>query len=74
MATVLLEKETLDLRAIITILGNRPFAAKSNFKAYLESKNTQDIEIKNPEVKPSNDESLKEKPATESLNEKPNEK
>jgi hypothetical protein len=32
----LLEKETLDLRAIRSILGDRPFPAKSNYKAYLE--------------------------------------
>jgi AFG3 family protein len=34
----LLEKETLDLQAIIGVLGQRPFAPKSNFKAYLEYK------------------------------------
>jgi AFG3 family protein len=34
----LLEKETLDLRGIIEVLGDRPFAPKSNFKAYLEYK------------------------------------
>lgn len=31
-----MEKETLDLRQITGVLGKRPFAAKSNFKAYLE--------------------------------------
>jgi len=34
----LLEKETLDLNNIIDVLGERPFAPKSNFKAYLNSK------------------------------------
>ena len=34
----LLEKETLDLNAIIDILGERPFEPKSNFKAYLNTK------------------------------------
>lgn len=38
LATKLIEKETLDLNAIIEILGNRPFEAKANFKAYLETK------------------------------------
>ena len=32
----LLEKETLDLTEIIKILGPRPFAPKSSFKAFLE--------------------------------------
>lgn len=44
MATALLEKETLDLKAIIAILGERPFAPKSNFKAYLESKKESEKE------------------------------
>jgi len=42
----LLEKETLDLRAIIDILGERPFEPKSNFKAYMEVKKAQEDEIK----------------------------
>jgi len=46
LATVLLEKETLDLRAIIDVLGDRPFPAKSNFKAYLEIKKDS---VKKPE-------------------------
>lgn len=46
LANALLEKETLDLRAIIEILGERPFPPKSNFKAYLESKSSQDQEQK----------------------------
>jgi AFG3 family protein len=32
----LLEKETIDLTEITRILGKRPFAPKSTFKAYLE--------------------------------------
>ena len=32
----LLEKETLDLTEIIKVLGQRPFAPKSSFKAFLE--------------------------------------
>lgn len=32
----LLEKETLDLTEIVKILGIRPFAPKSSFKAFLE--------------------------------------
>lgn len=39
----MLDKETLDLRTIIEVLGERPFAPKSNFKAYLESKKTQEV-------------------------------
>lgn len=33
-----MEKETLDLTAIIKILGDRPFPARSNFREYLETK------------------------------------
>jgi len=40
----LLEKETLDLHAIIDILGERPFPPKSNFKAYLEYKKEKEKE------------------------------
>jgi len=45
LSNTLLEKETLDLTAIIEILGQRPFAPKSNFKAYLEYKTQQEQEI-----------------------------
>ncbi|CAD8197839.1 unnamed protein product [Paramecium octaurelia] len=38
LASTLLEKETLDLQKIIEVLGERPFAPKSNYKAYLEIK------------------------------------
>ena len=44
MSDELLVKETLDLRAIIGILGERPFAPKSNYKAYLEVKQEDEIE------------------------------
>lgn len=33
-----MEKETLDLQQIIEILGQRPFPAKENYKAYLDTK------------------------------------
>lgn len=36
LSSALLEKETLDLRQISGILGERPFPPKSNYKAYLE--------------------------------------
>lgn len=36
MSDALLEKETLDLKAIKAILGDRPFPPESVFKAYLE--------------------------------------
>lgn len=36
LAEKLLEKETLDLKQINGVLGERPFPPKSNFKAYLE--------------------------------------
>lgn len=39
LAKNLIEKETLDLDSIIEILGERPFEIKTNFKAFLESKN-----------------------------------
>jgi len=51
LANALLEKETLDLQAIINILGERPFAPKSNFKAYLEYKRMHDHDEKKPEDK-----------------------
>ena len=38
MSNKLLEKESLDLKGIIEVLGERPFAAKKNFKEYLETK------------------------------------
>lgn len=38
LAKKLIEKETLDLDDIVSILGERPFPIKSNFKAYLDSK------------------------------------
>ena len=41
----MLERETLDLQAIINILGERPFAPKSNFKAYLEYKREKEEEV-----------------------------
>ncbi len=34
----LLEKETLDLKDIIDILGERPFEPKENYKAYIDAK------------------------------------
>lgn len=34
----LLEKETLDLKDIIEILGERPFPPKENYKAYIDAK------------------------------------
>src|SRR5262249_9645307 len=52
LSEALLARETLDLKAIIEILGERPYAPKSNFKAYLEYKdekkvdNTGNIEVK----------------------------
>lgn len=45
LADNLLEKETLDLNSIISILGERPFAPNPTFKAYLETKQTIDNQI-----------------------------
>jgi len=36
LSDLLLEKETIDLTQITKVLGKRPFAPKSTFKAYLE--------------------------------------
>lgn len=36
-----MEKKTLDLHQIRQILGERPFAPKSNFKAFLEESNEE---------------------------------
>jgi AFG3 family protein len=38
----LLEKETLDLNDIIGILGERPFEAKENYKAYISAKELEE--------------------------------
>jgi AFG3 family protein len=38
LSETLLEKETIDLKGIIEILGDRPFPPKENFRAYLETK------------------------------------
>lgn len=44
LSKLLLEKETLDLHAIVSVLGERPFKAKENFRAYLEIKKQEEIE------------------------------
>lgn len=36
LSEVLLEKETIDLRVIREVLGDRPFPSKSNFREYLQ--------------------------------------
>lgn len=38
LSNVLMEKESLDLKGIIEILGDRPFKPKKNFEEYLETK------------------------------------
>ncbi|KAM3137743.1 hypothetical protein pb186bvf_010163 [Paramecium bursaria] len=51
----LLEKETLDLQKIVEVLGERPFKPKSNYKAYLETKQMDKAEddAKNePKIEP----------------------
>jgi AFG3 family protein len=37
LSTVLLEKETIDLKMITSVLGERPFPPREGFKAYLEN-------------------------------------
>ena len=47
----LLEKETLDLKDIIAVLGERPFKPKSSFKAFLEETRrdlVEELEKKEP--------------------------
>jgi hypothetical protein len=39
LSDLLLEKETIDLKQIVSVLGERPFEAKENYKAYLEEVN-----------------------------------
>lgn len=39
LSDLLLEKETIDLKQIVGVLGERPFEAKSTYKAYLEEVN-----------------------------------
>jgi len=46
LSKALLERETLDLQAIINILGERPFEPKSNYKAFLEYKREKEEEEK----------------------------
>lgn len=45
LSEILLKKETLDLHDIVEVLGERPFAPKSNYKAYLELKRVEKIEL-----------------------------
>ncbi len=45
LAKNLLEKETLDLQKIVDILGERPFAPKSNYKAFLDLKRLEKSEL-----------------------------
>lgn len=60
LSEALLKKETLDLQAIVNILGERPFPPKSNFKAYLEVRQAQDEENGNQKKdKPEEDENEK---------------
>jgi len=51
LSNALLERETLDLKAIVDILGERPFPPKSNFKAYLDYKKEDAKKIEG-EIKP----------------------
>lgn len=68
--TALLEKETLDLDNIIEILGERPFAAKSNFKAYLEQKSAQKEELNRIKQKAETEEAEENEGEDEDGNEK----
>lgn len=61
LSTTLLEKETLDLQALVNLLGERPFAPKSNYKAYLDLKRADEAEKQQsvqvdaqPEAQPEN--------------------
>ncbi|EGR30515.1 hypothetical protein IMG5_130290, partial [Ichthyophthirius multifiliis] len=45
----LLKKKTLDLKQITEILGERPFKAKSNYKAYLDQQKQDDVDKKEEE-------------------------
>lgn len=46
LSKALLEKETLDLKGIIEVLGERPFEMKDNFSAYMKTKEALDKEEK----------------------------
>lgn len=50
LSNALLEKESLDLKSIITILGDRPFPVKDNFKEYLETKKLIEKEQEKSEI------------------------
>ena len=73
LSQTLLEKETLDLKGIIEILGERPFAPKANFVKYLDSRKEIDKEIaekfKNSEEKKEEEAPQEEKPKENSDNE-----
>lgn len=45
LSEVLLKKESLDLHDIVGVLGERPFAPKSNYKAYLELRKVEKTEL-----------------------------
>jgi AFG3 family protein len=51
MSAALLEKETMDLQAVIAVLGERPYAPRSNFKAYLEAQKSAPTASKSGEKK-----------------------
>ena len=48
LSDLLLEKETIDLKQIVSVLGERPFAAKENYKAYLEEVSSRPEFLVNP--------------------------
>mmetsp|Transcript_36672 Transcript_36672/g.32870 ORF Transcript_36672/g.32870 Transcript_36672/m.32870 type:complete len:407 (-) Transcript_36672:142-1362(-) len=55
LSDALLDKETLDLRNIIKLIGPRPFEPKANFKAYLEYKLEEEEFLKNQEDEKNDD-------------------
>lgn len=56
----MLELETLDLKQITEILGERPFAPKASFKAYLEIKGEIEAEKQEKAAEPQQSEEKSE--------------
>lgn len=40
MSQILLQKKTIEIDDIVSVLGNRPFSTSDSFKKYLEEKSS----------------------------------
>ena len=60
LAERLVVKESLDLKDIVEILGERPYPPRDNFKSYLESKAKDVVEEGNDDINKPLEEVVKE--------------